>query len=390
MGKQRHAEVIGAGLGGLTAAAALARNGWSVRLHERQSEIRAAGAGIYVWDNGLSALEAVGAFTGATRGAHIGPAVEGRSHLGNTLYRIGINAEGGPRCFTLLRDRLIRSLVAAAEDAGVEVVTGSTATRAHPDGRVEFRGSPDVTADLVVAADGVHSRLRDQLRLVERRIRMKQGAARMMIPASPEHVPAGDAPLHLEYFRGRRRLLYTPCTPDSTYVALVSDTTDEATRESPVNALSWHRSFPTLGPLIEELGRATARWDTFELIRLRSWSCGRVALLGDSAHAQPPYLGQGGGTAMTNAVALAAEVSRRDIPLGSALVAWENKRRPGVEQTQRTSYRMRLLNAVPDVVRNPLLSAAGRSPLYARPQLAATRIRTSLSSSAIHEPERSR
>lgn len=123
-----NATVIGGGIGGLTAATALARRGWTVRLHERQPEIRAVGAGIYVWDNGLLALESIGAFAEATHGAHIGPAAEARSHRGKTLYRIAINGDGQARCYTLLREVLIRALVNAAHDAGVELVTNSVAT----------------------------------------------------------------------------------------------------------------------------------------------------------------------------------------------------------------------------------------------------------------------
>ncbi|MFD0887722.1 NAD(P)-binding protein, partial [Streptosporangium algeriense] len=66
----RHAQVIGAGLGGLTAAAALAQRGWTVELHERDPEIRAIGAGIYLWSNGLSVLRALGVFDEAVEGAH--------------------------------------------------------------------------------------------------------------------------------------------------------------------------------------------------------------------------------------------------------------------------------------------------------------------------------
>ncbi|MCP2298931.1 2-polyprenyl-6-methoxyphenol hydroxylase [Nocardia amikacinitolerans] len=375
----RHAEVIGGGIGGLTAATALALGGWTVRLHERQTEIRAVGAGIYVWDNGLSALEAIGAYREATLGAHIGPAVEARSRTGRTLYRIGINGPGQPRCYTLLRDRLIEALVHAAERAGVELVTDSRAVSADPVGTVAFDDGRTATADLVIAADGVHSRLRDSLGMATRRVRMRQGAARLMVPASPDYFPAEDLVKHLEYFQGRRRLLYTPCTPEHIYLAVVSDVDDPSTRGSSIDFESWVRSFPSLENLLRRAEGIPIRWDTFEYIRLRSWSCGRVAFLGDAAHAQPPYLGQGGGTAMTNAVSLAATVGRPGLALGEALAAWEREQRPDVERTQRTSYRMRLLNAVPDAVRDPLLSLVGRTSGFADSQLAATKLRPTAS-----------
>lgn len=374
--RERHAEVIGGGIGGLTTATALARYGWTVRLHERQSAIRAVGAGIYVWDNGLYALESIGAFDAATDGAHLGPAVEAHGPDGRVLYRIEINSPGRPRCYTLLRERLIGALVSAAEEAGVDLVTDSAAVAAGPDGSLEFEDGSTVAADLVVAADGVHSRLRDHLGQPGHRIRMTQGAARMMVPMSSEYFPAADAIKHHEFFHRNRRLLYTPCTADQVYLAFVSDVDDSATRGSHIDVASWQRSFPTLGPLLDAArGVPFLRWDTFEFIRLSSWSQGRVAFLGDAAHAQPPYLGQGGGTAMTNAVALAAAVSRPGRSLPEALAAWEREQRPAVERTQRTSYRMRLLNTVPDAVRNPLLGLVGRTSAFANSQLAATRIR---------------
>ena len=66
--KQRHAEIVGAGFAGLTAACALAQRGWSVRVHERADRLRTTGAGIYIYENGLRVLEAVGAYEAAVRG----------------------------------------------------------------------------------------------------------------------------------------------------------------------------------------------------------------------------------------------------------------------------------------------------------------------------------
>ena len=62
---KRHAEIIGAGFAGLTAACAFAQRGWSVRVHERADRLRTTGAGIYIYENGLRVLEAVGAYEAA-------------------------------------------------------------------------------------------------------------------------------------------------------------------------------------------------------------------------------------------------------------------------------------------------------------------------------------
>ena len=66
---QRHAEIVGAGFAGLTAAIALRQCGWAVRVHERGAEIRAFGSALALSENGLKVLEAVGAYDGAVAGA---------------------------------------------------------------------------------------------------------------------------------------------------------------------------------------------------------------------------------------------------------------------------------------------------------------------------------
>ena len=70
MTTRRHAEIAGAGFAGLTAAIALRQRGWSVRIHEASRELRAFGAGIFIWENGLRVLEAVGAYGEVMQGSH--------------------------------------------------------------------------------------------------------------------------------------------------------------------------------------------------------------------------------------------------------------------------------------------------------------------------------
>ena len=67
-GAKGQVEIAGAGLSGLAAATAFARAGWNVRLHERNDQLREIGAGIFMWENGLRVLEAIGAYDEATAG----------------------------------------------------------------------------------------------------------------------------------------------------------------------------------------------------------------------------------------------------------------------------------------------------------------------------------
>nr|WP_243410935.1 NAD(P)-binding protein [Pusillimonas noertemannii] len=80
MAKALTAIIAGGGLGGLATAAALARTGWRVTVFERQNELRANGSGIYIWENGLRVLEALGACEDAIRDAFRGTHFEQRDN----------------------------------------------------------------------------------------------------------------------------------------------------------------------------------------------------------------------------------------------------------------------------------------------------------------------
>ena len=130
-------------------------------------------------------------------------------------------------------------------------------------------------------------------------------------------------------------MLYTPCSETEVYIALTMLDSDEAAKEIPVNRDAWKRWFPHLEPLIGRI-RAAGRYDRFEYIKLKRWSAGKVAVIGDAAHAIPPNIGQGGGCAMMNALSLAVYLDREhDTP--AALATWENNERAITEHTQRIS-----------------------------------------------------
>ena len=332
---KRHAEIAGAGFAGLTAAAALARRGWSVRVHELGAELRTAGAGIYMYENSLKVFEAVGAFEAATRGAFRGLAREMRDDANATIARIDWPRDGPMRMFTIVRQNCIDALAAAAGAAGAEIVTGSEVAGANAEGELVLANGRRLKADLVVGADGVGSPTRDSVGLTRSRRSLREGAIRLLIPRTEEERTRPDGQLYVEYWSGPRRLLYTPCSDDQVYVALLMPNRDAAARRIPIDPALWSRSFPHLAGLFARIGDR-GRWDPFLVIRLKCWSRGRVAIVGDAAHAMAPNLGQGAGCGMMNGLSLAVHLDRhRDVT--AALAAWERRERPLTEHTQRFS-----------------------------------------------------
>jgi 2-polyprenyl-6-methoxyphenol hydroxylase-like FAD-dependent oxidoreductase len=367
---KRHAEIAGAGFAGLTAACALAQRGWSVRVHERADRLRTTGAGIYIYENGLRVLEAVGAYDAAIKGAPVAHTREVRDGHGRL---IATHSWKGSRVFSIVRQNVINALAAAARRAGAEIVTNSAAVEATPEGELILADGTRCKADLVVAADGSNSRLRDRLGLLTKRKYLVDGCTRLLLDKTAAERASGDGKT-IEYWSGTRRILYTPCSETDIYIALTMLDNDETAKAVPVRKDDWKRWFPPLQTLIDRIG-SEGRYDRFELIKLKTWSAGHVAVLGDAAHALPPNIGQGGGCAMMNALSLAVYLER-DAEIAAALRTWERNERPMTEHTQRISYWLGLPTTWPPALRAAALGLAGRSKW-----LTAQRTRT-----ALHRP----
>lgn len=376
---KRHAEIAGAGIGGLTTAAALAQRGWSVTVHERAPTLRTFGAGIYIWSNGLRVLQAIGAYDQATVGAHIGPQFHTRDHNDTTMEEIPINGPGDAKLITILREQLINSLVDTCRRSGVEILTNSEAVGATPEGELLLADGTKRKADLIVGADGINSKIRDSLDLMMYRKHLGYGAIRMLISRDDADVPAEDRERYIEHFTGTRRILYTPASATDLYVALCCAADDVDALKVPADRKLWTESFPHLANLVARLGDA-GRWDAFEVVKLKQWSKGRVAILGDAAHAMPPYLGQGGGCALMNGLGLAAAVSEGD-DIEASLAAWEARERPMTEHTQDTAERLGDMNFWPDEVRSQVLKITGQSR-----EIGAERMKTARHAPTATEP----
>ena len=342
------AVVVGGGLGGVTAAVALRHVGWEVEVLERAPEFGEVGAGVGVMPNALRALAALGLADDVRR---IGtPRVPGgiRDPEGRTLTRIDPSHED--RVVAVHRADLHRVLRSALPPACLVTDT-------------EVTSVDDLDADLVVAADGIRSRVRQAL-----------------FPGMPQPVYAGTTAwrsVTTAVFPRDLAISQTlgPGTEFGVlplgdgrvcwYAAAVAPAGGRADDEwAEVRRLvgGWHDPIPAL--LDATPPGTVLRHDIHELAApLPTYVRGRVALLGDAAHAMTPYLGQGACMAIEDAVVLAAACARAaDVP--TALAEYDRRRRPRTQSVARAS---RVVGRVGHKLRNPVAVAVRDAAMRAVP-----------------------
>lgn len=335
--------ICGAGIAGLALAWHLERDGWDVELVERAPALRTGGYMIDFYGAGYEVTERMGLATRLRELRHPVRELDYLDRDGRRTSRF-VLPPGFSRVVSLPRGDLARTL---AEDVVAPVRYGVTIETIRQDAHqveITLTDGTRRTVDLLVGADGVHSRVRELVFGPEERYLRHLGHHVAACVLTDAELSARVGP--------RYRMLTVPGLMAGAY-ALAEDRLallflhrdpDPALPADPAAALRRH--YGDLGWILPEtLPRLPADlyYDQVTQVQIGSWSRGRVVLLGDSCQAVSLFAGHGASMAVAAAWVLADELAAGDLPpavprtagdLPTALTRYEDRMRPTIAEVQ--------------------------------------------------------
>jgi salicylate hydroxylase len=339
--------IVGGGLAGLAAAAALARLGFAAHVFEAAPQLGEIGAGVNVSPQAIRVLRAIGVGENVAAAANVPPGVLTRDmHSGVTLaYRDHANVEarfGAPVC-SFHRADLLDALAHGADRSRIHLGHRLVAIDEETAG-VALRFANGVThhAALVLAADGIHSQVRRTLYGDDHPSYTGQMVWRALIPGAAALTDALE-PGHVQWL-GSGRHFFAYYLRGREVVNLVTQQDTEQWVEEgwsiPGDVEEMRASFPNPEPRLKVLLDAVTRcskWGLFLRPPTENWGRGRIQLIGDAAHAMLPNAGQGAAQAFEDAYILARWLAAMPDDPVAAMENFRRIRIPRVHGVQRRS-----------------------------------------------------
>ncbi len=325
--------VIGAGIGGLTVGIALRQAGFQVEIYDKVRSLRPVGAGISLWSNGVKVLNRLGM---GAQIAQIGGRMDHmqyRTQSGEILNDIPLQPlieSVGQRPYPVARTDLQQILLDAYGD---EIHLGTRCMSVEEDAQgvtALFEDGTQAQGDLLIAADGIHSGLREYV-LGEIYQPQYRGYVNWngLVPASDALAPPNTWVI---YVGNHQRASLMPVAGDRLYfffdVPLPPGTTAEPEQyraELSQYFAGWAEPVQSLIAQLEP--EKVARLEIRDVGPIDRLVRGRIALLGDSAHATCPDLGQGGCQAMEDGLMLTQYLQTTNLGVEDALKRYEADRK---------------------------------------------------------------
>ena len=338
--------IVGAGMGGLAAAAALRARGNEVHIYEQASRFARIGAGIQMLPNSMKVLRGLG-IEEKVRGFAFAP----RSHLnrrsddGSVMAELPMpEARYGAPYLCMHRGDLHDALLSVVPPDAIFLSKKLLyLTEKNNKTILEFADGSKAAADLVVGADGVHSRVRELILGAEKPLNRGLVAYRAVFPSARVGRDLGRS--RTKWWGEDRHIViyYTTAARDEVYfVTSVPEKQDWVTPESwsaKGDVRELRAAFAGFHADVRAVLDACPdchKWAILEREPLERWSEGRVALLGDACHPMTPYMAQGAATAIEDAAVLSRVLKEND-SVDKALRQYEDHRKPRTSRIQAIS-----------------------------------------------------
>jgi len=340
--------VIGGGIGGLSAALHLLHAGFDVQVYEQSPRIGEIGAGIQISPNASRLLIRLGLKPALDRAGVRPQAVHQRRWQdGRTLQRAPVGAEvettfGAPY-YHFHRGDLAELLGAAVPAERLHV--GHRLVGLEQKGErviARFDNGASTEADLVVGADGIHSRVRHLLFGPEKPRFTGCVAWRGLVPAErvrhlnievASHNWMGPDGHVVHYWVGAGKFMNVVCVAEHGEWTEEGWTTPGKVADALARYEGWH---PTVRALISSFPE-TFVWALHDRLPLPRWSDGRVTLLGDACHPMLPFMAQGAAQSIEDGATLAAVLKAMPDDVPGALARYEALRKPRATRLQEAS-----------------------------------------------------
>ena len=351
-----HIAIVGAGIGGLAAAALLSRDGHRVTVVEAARELGEVGAGIQMSPNGVRVLDRLGLGSSAREiGCTPDRIVIRRWQDDTELMSLPLGSLAAERWgepyYSMYRPDVIDILASRCERVDLRLGSRIVSVDVHTP-RVALHDGETITADVVVGADGIHSTVRTSAFGPQPTRFSGFVAYRALVPrADVEDLPVevtnrvGPDAHIVSYFVGRdRRFLNLVCIYEDTTWDIESWNEPGDPDDLRLRFADWS---PAVRRVLDRVREPVFRWALHDREPLPRWASGATTLLGDSCHPMVPFMAQGACQALEDAAALTDSLSRHT-DVAAALDDYEAQRRPRTALIQSRSFANATTYHLPD------------------------------------------
>jgi 2-polyprenyl-6-methoxyphenol hydroxylase-like FAD-dependent oxidoreductase len=362
--------IIGAGIGGLTTAIALRQRGIDYEVFESAPQLKEVGAGIWVPTNAMNVFERLGIAEKIKRAGKLMEEICVGNYKGKIFQTISASEVipvYGNGTTTIHRGKL-QALLYEELDKN-KVHTGKKLKHYHEEGgqvTAYFEDHTSVTGDVLLGGDGIHSTVRDQL---FGKMPLRYSGQTCWRAATDFKIPAASSARMCELWGKGIRSAYSQMTETQVYF-YATMRAPAGGKDQPGKLKDFlKKEYSSYGKLAMEIIESTVegniiRTDLFDLKPISAWTRGKIALLGDAAHATTPNLGQGGAQAIEDGYVLALSLSENK-NIESALKHYQTIRYKKAVHIVNTSWQYgkmsNLNNTIAIAFRDFMMSNAPKS-----------------------------